>query len=80
MLSNSNIYILKTVFVLPTEVKPTTASTNPVAKTEVVSESVDPYLDKEALRVLSLMPKWKPGKQRGVPVRVKFTIPINFKL
>lgn len=140
-----------------TEVKPTTASTNPVAKTEVVSEtestipattedtgdnniyttveeapeypnggvagvskfisnnlrypeyckknniqgrvvvsfvinkdgstsdyqvikSVDPYLDKEALRVLSLMPKWKPGKQRGVPVRVKFTIPINFKL
>ena len=140
-----------------TEVKPTTASTNPVAKTEVVSEtestipattedtgdnniyttveeapeypnggvagvskfisnnlrypeyckknniqgrvvvsfvinkdgstsdyqvikSVDPYLDKEALRVLSLMSKWKPGKQRGVPVRVKFTIPINFKL
>ena len=45
-----------------------------------VVKSVNPYLDKEALRVLGLMPKWKPGKQRGVPVRVKFTIPISFKL
>ena len=45
-----------------------------------VVKSADPHLDKEALRVLGLMPKWKPGKQRGVPVRVKFTIPVSFKL
>lgn len=42
--------------------------------------SANKYLDKEALRVLSNMPKWKPGKQKGVPVRVKYTVPINFKL
>ncbi|WP_373278735.1 TonB family protein [Bacteroides gallinarum] len=42
--------------------------------------SANKHLDKEALRVLSGMPKWKPGKQNGVPVRVKCTIPINFKL
>ena len=46
----------------------------------VVKRSVDPYLDKEALRVLKLMPKWKPGKQEGKPVRVNYTVPINFKL
>lgn len=45
-----------------------------------VAKSIDPYLDKEALRVLSLMPKWKPGKQRGVPVRVKYMVPVSFKL
>ena len=45
-----------------------------------VIKSVDPYLDKEALRVMSMMPKWKPGKQNGVPVRVKMTVPVNFKL
>ena len=45
-----------------------------------IVRSVDEYLDKEALRVLSSMPKWKPGRQKGVPVRVKYTIPINFKL
>lgn len=42
--------------------------------------SADKHLDEEALRVLSSMPKWKPGKQKGVPVRVKYAIPINFKL
>jgi len=41
---------------------------------------VDPYLDKEAFRVVSAMPAWKPGSQRGKPVRVSFQIPINFKL
>lgn len=41
---------------------------------------VDPYLDKEALRVVSAMPAWKPGSQRGKPVKVSFQIPINFKL
>ena len=50
-----------------------------VVDPEVV-RSVDPNLDREALRVISTMPKWKPGLQRGKPVRVKFTVPVNFKL
>lgn len=45
-----------------------------------VVRSVDPYLDKEALRVINSMPKWKPGMQRGKPVRVKFTVPVMFRL
>lgn len=45
-----------------------------------VLRGVDPYLDKEAVRVVSSMPKWKPGKQRGKPVRCKFTVPVTFKL
>lgn len=45
-----------------------------------VLRGVDPYLDREALRVISSMPRWKPGKQRGVPVRCKFTVPVTFKL
>ena len=45
-----------------------------------VVRGVDPYLDKEALRVISMMPKWKPGKQRGKAVRVKFTVPVMFRL
>ena len=45
-----------------------------------VIRSVDPYLDKEALRVVNAMPKWKPGEQRGKAVRVKFTLPIQFRL
>ena len=45
-----------------------------------VIRGVDPYLDKEAVRVISTMPKWEPGKQRGVPVRCKFTVPVTFKL
>lgn len=45
-----------------------------------VVRSVDPYLDKEALRVINTMPKWKPGMQRGKPVRVKFTVPVMFRL
>ena len=46
----------------------------------VVVKSVDPYLDKEAIRVISSMPKWKPGKQRGKAVRVKYTVPVVFRL
>ena len=46
----------------------------------VVMRGVDPHLDKEALRVISLMPKWKPGKQRGKEVRVKYTVPVMFRL
>jgi protein TonB len=41
---------------------------------------VDPSLDREALRVVQAMPKWKPGQQRGRPVRVSYTVPINFVL
>ena len=37
-------------------------------------------LDNEAIRVIQSMPKWKPGLQRGKPVRVRYTIPINFRL
>ena len=45
-----------------------------------VMRPVDPSLDKEAVRVVSSMPKWKPGKQRGKAVRVSYTVPINFQL
>lgn len=45
-----------------------------------VVRSVDPYLDKEALRVILTMPKWKPGMQRGKAVRVKYTVPVMFRL
>lgn len=50
-----------------------------IVEPEVV-KSVNPYLDKEAIRVVSAMPKWTPGEQRGKTVRVKFTLPVNFKL
>jgi len=46
----------------------------------VVVRSVDPALDKEAIRVVMSSPKWTPGKQRGRPVSVLFTFPINFVL
>jgi protein TonB len=45
-----------------------------------ILRGVDPSLDAEALRVVSTLPKWKPGKQRGVPVRVSYTVPIKFQL
>ncbi|MBR1468733.1 MAG: energy transducer TonB [Prevotella sp.] len=45
-----------------------------------VVRSVDPSLDKEATRVVKSMPKWIPGKQNGSPVRVKFNVPVSFKL
>jgi protein TonB len=45
-----------------------------------VIRGVDPSLDKEALRVVNALPKWKPGKQRGKPVRVSYTVPISFVL
>ena len=45
-----------------------------------VSRGVDASLDKEAVRVVKAMPKWKPGKQRGKPVRVSYTLPIFFQL
>ena len=45
-----------------------------------VVKPVNPYLDQEALRVVKAMPKWNPGKQRGKPVRVRFTLPVTFRL
>jgi protein TonB len=45
-----------------------------------VLRGVDPYLDKEAVRVVSAMPKWTPGEQRNKPVRVKYTLPVMFRL
>ena len=45
-----------------------------------VVRSVDPLLDKEAVRVIKSMPRWIPGKQNGSSVRVNFTLPITFKL
>jgi len=51
-----------------------------IVDVQVVRSGGDPSLDKEAVRVIKTMPKWKPGKQRGKPVRVKYTVPVNFKL
>lgn len=45
-----------------------------------VPRGVDKSLDKEAVRVVKSMPNWKPGMKDGVPVKVRYTIPINFKL
>ena len=45
-----------------------------------VMRSVDPSLDREAQRVVRAMPRWKPGKQNGSAVRVKYTVPVVFRL
>ena len=45
-----------------------------------VAKSLDPLLDKEAVRVVSGMPKWIPGRQNGVAVRVRYIIPVTFRL
>ncbi|NDV82283.1 energy transducer TonB [Bacteroides sp. 51] len=50
-----------------------------ITNAEVV-KGIDPHLDKEALRVINLMPKWSPGMQNRKPVRVKYTVPVIFKL
>ena len=51
-----------------------------IVDVEVVRSGGDASLDKEAVRVIKSMPRWKPGKQRGKAVRVKYTLPVNFKL
>ena len=51
-----------------------------IVDVEVVRSGGDPSLDKEAIRVIKSMPPWKPGQQRGKPVRVKYTVPVNFRL
>ncbi len=45
-----------------------------------VLRSIDPLLDKEAVRVIESMPKWAPGRKDGKPVRVKYTLPVRFQL
>ena len=50
-----------------------------ISNIEVV-KSVNPHLDKEALRVVSSMPKWVPGRQYGKPVRSRFILPVTFRL
>ena len=47
---------------------------------EVVRSGGDPSLDKEAVRLIRSMPKWKPGRHKGKAVRVKYAVPVNFKL
>lgn len=47
---------------------------------DIVKSSGDPYLNGEAIRIVKSMPKWYPGKQGGKPVRVRYTLPIKFKL
>ena len=63
-----------------TYVKFTVNSDGSIQDVEVIRSAGDIYLDKEAIRVVELMPKWKPGRQSGKPVRVKFVLPVNFRL
>ena len=45
-----------------------------------VVRSVDPALDKEAVRVVQTLPRFTPGRQNGQPVRYRYTLPITFRL
>jgi TonB family protein len=45
-----------------------------------ILRGVSPELDEEAMRVIGMMPRWKPAQQRGEPVRVQFNLPIRFVL
>ncbi len=56
------------------------ATDGKIENVEVVRTGGDPSLDKEAVRVIKSMPRWQPGRQRGRPVRVKYTVPVNFRL
>ena len=58
----------------------TVNSDGSIQDVEVIKSSGDIYLDKEAIRVIEAMPKWKPGRQLGKAVRVKFVLPVNFRL
>lgn len=51
-----------------------------ISNIQVIRSSGDASLDKEGVRVISTMPKWIPGKQQGKPVRVTYTMPLNFRL
>ena len=56
------------------------SSNGTVTNSQVVRSSGDFCLDMEAVRVIESMPKWKPGKHKGKPVRVFFTLPVVFRL
>ena len=47
---------------------------------EVIKSTGDMYLDKEAVRLVEIMPKWTPARQSGKPVRVKYVLPVSFRL
>lgn len=51
-----------------------------ISNVEVFRSAGEVSLDKEAIRLISSMPQWTPGSQRGKPVRVQYTLPITFKL
>jgi len=55
-------------------------STDGSVKRIEILRSVDPILDQEAIRVISQMPKWKPGKNNGTPAAVWFSVPVTFRL
>jgi len=54
--------------------------TNGSVTNVVVKRGIGGGCDEEAVRVVKSMPKWKPGKQRGKPVRVRYTLPVRFQL
>lgn len=56
------------------------SKTGKIENVEILGQGLSPTLNKEAIRVISLMPDWKPGRQNGVAVPVYFVAPINFKL
>ena len=47
---------------------------------ERVVKPIDPQLDAEAIRIVRTMPNWEPATQKGKPIRVRFTIPVTFRL
>lgn len=51
-----------------------------ITNAQVVRSAGDPSLDREAVRIIRTMPRWRPGKIQGQTVRVQYTVPINFKL
>lgn len=51
-----------------------------ISNVMVVRSAGDPSLDREAVRIIRTMPRWRPGKIQGQEVRVQYTVPINFKL
>ena len=55
------------------------SKTGDITQIELI-RGVDPLLDNEAIRVVSGLPRWRPGKQEGVAVPVWFTLPVTFRL
>ena len=51
-----------------------------ISDVEIVRSGGDPSLDREAIRVIRSMPNWIPGRQGGKLIRVKYTVPVNFRL